>query len=497
MEFSWMMNHCLKRSSLPEDKINILFFVCNKYIPDDYKKYINSGDEEEFVKRADAIYRDLKELNLSDELYELLFLQAISFRCEYDDSSAIKLRDGLFKLIEKTFFDLATLDNIINVPVGEIGGTSFDQATSGYVSFVKTVGPKVKELLTCIEKEQSYAVLKKQKEIIDLLITEGISKGLDDQGLQNELNKRFTPFSQLINLRFYKRIVANPVLSGESNVNNLSEPRLIKLYSREAAALQRVLSTKMLDYYHKTNCILYPYDINTNLYLIKNKHHKLAIYALKYDNLLKMRLHRPNLSLNWNDPDFWVRILDPNMTFQKGKEANYVIKGMEEEHSYKVVTACKFPYMFGHKPIIIPEEHLDEAIFKILCGNDNNQLTIDLPAQLEQIGLDFYNIGLDKLIAVDTFNGSLYFKDPTLIDDLTIDPPTAGNPKLLRTLKQLQEKEGVSRKRSLATINANVKKKSKTETILPKPYSYNKRPRSYAGSDDRPDASDRRLPYKD
>ena len=519
--------HDFQKSILPPDKKELLLKVCEDYIESDDKRSINILDMVWFIERAEAIYQDMQylDIDISDRLYELLFYHAVYFRVPNND-----LDKALYdELMKSLFFNDDLRNAIINTPVNEQGNTEFHKASSSIVSFIKVLGPKVGELLEHTEKQQSYAALKVQKEINDLLIREGIPQTVNQQGnkidydddtIQGELSKRFAPVSRtkMQYLKTYQKVIANPELLGETDFNQLDTPRPFKLYSEEAKALQRVILKHMQDFYQKTGSLLYPYDINTNTYIVSEGQKKYVIYALKYDNLVRMRLYREGLELNWADPDFWVYMLDSKMTFVPGKDAHYLHEvtlpdpnqptpeegsktkptDITEYRQYRVWGGKKYPDLFfRQKKIIVLEDCMDEAFFKTLSDNDNNQIAIDLPERLEKLGFDIYLYDENQLLRVLTENGILFFRDPKEFYKLTIDPASDGNPKLFNTLKNFKQAwDGGNFKKSYSYAKGRVTKNPKK--ARDRSHILERRLPRYASSADVEDVKSKvRLPFKD
>jgi len=253
----------LRQSYLPEDKKIILIELCKKHLKE--KTCFKMGEIFELVARAEAIYEDLKTLNITNELYELLFYHAISPYVGYNE----EIYSGLINML---FFNNETRDAIINVKTdGE--NIDFNKTCSGIISFVKVIGPKLSEMLNHIKNGLTFAALIKYEEIIKLCLSEGIPANENNRLIQNELEKRFALLNPMRNFVFYQKTIAKPSLVGPVNLEDVSNPpRLaIKNESYEVRSLQNILYLGMQKYYEQTGSILYPYDEKNMIYFINTK----------------------------------------------------------------------------------------------------------------------------------------------------------------------------------------------------------------------------------
>ena len=397
------------------------------------RNYLSVGEMYNILRKCEALAEDLKDITVSDKVYCYLFYQIMDPYCEFEF-------DLYKKLFQDTLFSDAFLTDVL----------ASGNNQSGYISLMQTIGPAVAELKQYVASRQSYAALKKYREILKLCDLEGIRPGLSDEELQVEIDKRFHYTSWLSNIVRYKKAVANPVYPEDKDFykNTHIYPTT---YATEIYALRKYLYEIMQDYYKQTNCLLRPVIDGINIYYLGH----IIIVAYDYDDIPDMILKKDRLILDWQTRDFWGKVFDPQMRFVGTKETHYLLNG-EEPESYLVDARGfkKRPYnTLGQKVIYAPGAYIEEALYKGLTENGKMPLDIMSSLTLQDQGFDLDSV-TDKLLTGDNI---FFFKDPTLVDDLEVK-----NLDKYTHLGLIKTKtDPVARRRSIAAIRAATKKKPK------------------------------------
>ncbi|MDD2505447.1 MAG: hypothetical protein PHF21_04185, partial [Bacilli bacterium] len=281
---------------------------------------------------------------------------------------------------------------------------------------------------------------------------------------------------------FYKKEVNKRKLFKEDS-SDIKEFNYIKTASTESYIIQKSLHKIMLDYYTQTKYFFKLYNRDTYIYHLDN----IIVYAYKYDNTPNIALKSGKLTLTWEDRDFWAKIFDPNIDYIEGNDFNYFIDSEEKTELYRLL-ALNFqstPVIKkeGINYIYAPINHIEEAIYKTLTKNNTIPLDQKIKNQMILYGFNFENIK-EKLLTTD---GSFYFKDPTIIDELEVENLEEHH--YLNLLKSKKDKNSLNR--SIASIISHSKKNPKKVLEEKKVKKYPEKKLKYRNYDNI------RLPYKD
>jgi hypothetical protein len=405
-----VISYAIKDTNMPAKYDAIFKELLREYVDKDIS--MKSGDLLDLKDKVEATYNDLNAMGIDDELLyrDLFYHEMKRFSVKRPDIVEINSR-----IISKTFFNKDFREKVKALPKWE----------SGYISYMKSIIPKLEILLGYLGEEKSYGAMKSYKDLLDFLNIEALDPKMKETKKQEELNKRYHIPGNTLDAyyRRIKKIEYKPEQIWEKTVYTQAYN-----YSNVCSMLQKYLYNIMIEYYNKTGCFFKQYNEDVSLYYFG----KLTIITYKYDDNPGMSLRTKDGIYTWQSKEFWKIISDPSFAFSNSNiQDNSFSLNIKSHLSGDVIST--------------PEEYMNEAFLRKVSGNDNMDIDLFTEEYLRKIGFP-NEVPTEKLL---TTNDSFYFKNPLKFNELKVKKPSlfdtlskimARNPKeRLPYLKWLRE----------------------------------------------------------
>lgn len=388
----------IKKSNLQNNIKNITINLLEENIEFGWGTTNRPQDFEDTVENLKILEKEINSLGIDDNLLTYIIFNVIKTHCRENSELEKSLIDTFF---ENDFFRIKL--------------KFMEEPKTGVLRFLKGLVPLTEELYDNLENKQYFPMLRSHEQIIDYSLHYGINKKIinDDQKLTKELSLRFRKFNELRNIITFRKVINKREVISEDKTF-----RYYRTLTSEGYYVQKYLNNKMLKNLPETKASFRLFTNSMNIYNLSG----LSIFTYRYDDTPKMILKSENYEYDFNDREFWTKIFD--MDFLGKNNIHYFNEDNFE--MYKVVPKLynnqKYKN-YNNKVIIIPNEYIDEGL-KIARNKDYNN--------------------------PDLFTGDkyFYFKDPTKIENLSLEKPE--NYPYIELLKEKENKE--ARKRSLSAL---------------------------------------------
>lgn len=368
-------------TNLPQKYDDMFIYLLREYLDKDID--FSTGMKMNMIKKAESVYSDLHALNIDDDLlYRDLFYNVIkNFSVKRPDIIELNAR-----IMSKTLFNEEFRDKVKQMNTWK----------SGYISFMKSVIPKLEELLQLLSEEKSYLAMKKYAELLSFLNIEALDPKMSSSDKSAELEKRYyIPYNTI---NSYNKRAKDIEFRKENPFIKIGDIEAYN-YSHECLMLQRYLYQIMIKYYEKSGCFYRQINNDVGLFLLKDE----SLLTYKYDDLPGMTLSYMNKTVDFKDGRFWATIASLDFDLMKAKITDNAFNMSVKSH-------------LGGKIVVCPDEYMDEAFYQSNIDKDGNINIYDRD-KLYSIDFPLDEPTTSKLLTTD---GLFYFKNPLLVDELKI-----------------------------------------------------------------------------